>query len=132
MSRSTSWDWSGRTEMWAEYSKYDGLALAELIRNREITPLEAINAACEALERLNPGLNAVCHDLSERGRKACQQPIPRGPFSGVPFLLKDIGAQMAGTPYECGSRLMKGNVSQYDSNLTERFARSGLITLGKT
>src|ERR1700736_477599 len=118
--------------MLAEYSKYDGLALAELIRDREVTPLELIDAACEAIARLNPALNAVCHDLSDRGRKACRQSIPQGPFSGVPFLLKDIGAQMKGTPYECGSRLLKGNVSKYDSNLTERFARAGLITIGKT
>jgi amidase len=118
--------------MWAEYSKYDGLALAELIRDREVTPLELVDAACEAMARLNPALNAVCHDLSDRGRRACQQAIPQGPFSGVPFLLKDIGAQMKGTPYECGSRLMKGNVSKYDSSLTERFARAGLITIGKT
>src|SRR5262245_24919699 len=116
--------------MWADYSKYDGLALAELIRKREVAPLELVEAACEAIAGLNPALNAVCHDLSDRPRKACHQPIPQGPFAGVPFLLKDIGAQMNGTPYECGSRLMQGYVSKYDSNLTQRFTRAGLLTVG--
>jgi amidase len=118
--------------MWAEYSKHDGLALAQLIRVGELTPLELIDAACEAVSRLNPELNAVCHDLSERAREACRGPLPRGPFAGVPFLLKDIGAQLKGAPYECGSRLMKGYLSTYDSTLTERFARAGLMTIGKT
>jgi amidase len=118
--------------MWGEYSNYDGLALAELVRNREVTALELIEAACDAIARLNPTLNAVCHDLADRGRAACRQSIPPGPFTGVPFLLKDIGAQMKGTAYECGSCLMRGNVSKYDSTLTERFTRAGLITIGKT
>jgi len=115
-----------------DYWKYDGLGLAELIRNGEVTALELIDSAIDAVRRLNPALNAVCHDLADRGRRAASLPSVAGPFAGVPFLLKDIGAQMKGTPYECGSRLMRGHVSNHDSNLTERFEQSGLITIGKT
>src|SRR4051794_12988690 len=126
MSPTTCSAWSGRIDMLQEYWKYDGLGLAKLIRDGELTPLELVDSACQAVARLNPGLNAICHDLSEHARAACRKRIPQGPFAGVPFLLKDIGAQMKGAPYECGSRLMKGNISAYDSHLTERFVRAGL------
>jgi amidase len=115
-----------------DYWRYDGLALAELVRKREVTPLELLASARAAIARLNPQLNAVCHDLADRAREAIEQCSTDAPFAGVPFLLKDIGAQMKGTPCECGSRLMQGYVSSYDSTLTERFHRAGLITLGKT
>ena len=113
-----------------DYWNYDGLALAELVRNGDVSAAELLVCAREAVDRLNPLLNCVCHDLAQRASKQTTQDA--APFAGVPFLLKDIGAHMKGTPYECGSRLMKGYVSTYDSNLTERFHRAGLITFGKT
>lgn len=115
-----------------DYWQYDGLGLAELIRKREVTAAELLSSAREALAQLNPVLNVVCHDLSERARVAAAAIESGAPFGGVPFLLKDIGAQMKGTAYECGSRLLRGNVSSYDSNLTTRFARAGLVTFAKT
>ncbi len=113
-----------------DYWSYDGLALAGLVRNRDVSAAELLGSARAAVDRLNPLLNCVCHDLAQRASKQATQDA--APFAGVPFLLKDIGAQMQGTPYECGSRLMKGTVSTYDSNLTERFHRAGLVTFGKT
>jgi amidase len=115
-----------------DYWKYDGLGLAELVRKKEVTALELVEVALESAARLNPTLNALCHDLSDRARTAARRPLSEGPFVGVPFLLKDIGAQMQGTPCECGSRLMQGHVSKIDTHLTERFHRAGLITIGKT
>ncbi len=114
------------------YWKYDGLALAELVRKAEVTALELVESALEASAQLNPLLNVICHDLADRARAAASKVSPQSPFAGVPFLLKDIGAQMKGTPYECGSRLMQGYVSTHDTYLTERFERAGLITIGKT
>lgn len=115
-----------------DYWKYDGLAQAELVSAGQVTALELVESAIEAAARLNPALNAICHDLTERARVLAGQVSTDAPFGGVPFLLKDVGAQMKGVPYECGSRLMRGYVSSYSSNLTERFERAGLITIGKT
>jgi amidase len=115
-----------------DYWKYDGLGLAELVRRGEVTASELAESAIEASARLNPLLNAICHDLGDYARTAAQAVMADAPFSGVPFLLKDLGAQLQGTPYECGSRLMRGYVSTHDSNLTQRFLRAGLLIIGKT
>lgn len=115
-----------------DYANYDGLGLAELVRAGEVTPLELVESAIEASARINPALNAICHDLSERARTAAKRAPTSGPFAGVPFLLKDIGAQMQDTPHECGSRYLEGVVSTHDSTLTTRFHATGLITFGKT
>lgn len=115
-----------------DYWKYDGLGLAELVRRGEVTASELAESAIEAAAQLNPLLNAICHDLRDYARPAARAVSANAPFAGVPFLLKDLGAQLKGTPYECGSRLMQGHVSTYDSNLTQRFVHAGLVTIGKT
>lgn len=118
--------------MIGDYWKYDGLALAELVRRGEVTSVELAESAIAAMARLNPSLNVQCHDLSDYARAIAKRIHSDAPFAGVPFLLKDLGAQLRGTPYECGSRLMQGHVSTYDAHLTERFLRAGLVTIGKS
>ncbi len=60
--------------------------------------------------------------------------MPDGPFKGVPFLLKDLGAVNAGQPLHMGSKLLKdaGFRAPMDSTLGQRFREAGLITFGKT
>lgn len=115
-----------------DYWKFDGIGLAELVRTKQVSAAELVETSIAACERLNPQLNFLCHDLREQARSVVKQSNGIGPFAGVPFLLKDVGAQMKDTPYECGSRLMRGYVSSFTSNLVERFAQAGLITIGKT
>ena len=75
----------------------DGSAQAMLIRNREVTPLELVDAAIARIEQLNPQLNAVITPLFEKARaQAARGNIPNGPFRGVPFLLKDLVCASAG------------------------------------
>src|SRR6516225_3604294 len=82
-----------------ELSTMDATAQAELVRRRELTPLELVDAAIARIERLNPTINAVITPLFEEARKAAVSPeLPDGPFRGVPFLLKDIGAMQKGQP----------------------------------
>lgn len=64
--------------------------------------------------------------LAEAGRK------PSGPFGGVPFLVKDLVAEIAGVPFSEGSRFVRGLVSHYDSELVRRWRQAGLIIVGKT
>src|SRR5207247_2552661 len=75
-----------------EYDSLDGLALAQLVREGAVSPLELVEAAIARIEARNPRLNAVILTLYDRARDQAKSPLPDGPFKGVPFLLKDLGA----------------------------------------
>ncbi|UCD83372.1 MAG: amidase [Deltaproteobacteria bacterium] len=110
----------------------DGTAQAELVRKKEVKPIELVDAAIERIERLNPTLNAVITPMFEQARTAAQGKLPDGPFTGVPFLLKDIVAEYAGVRLAEGSAFPGDFVSERDSELVIRLKRTGLIILGKT
>lgn len=116
----------------AEFMRYDATALANLVRQGEIQPLELVDAAISRIERLNPNLNAVVTPAFDQARALAKKPLPDGPFTGVPFLLKDLGATLAGVRMTMGTAFMDGFVPDHDSELTRRLKRSGLIILGKT
>ena len=69
----------------SDYSEYDALALAELVRTRQVTALELLDAAIERIERHNSMLNAVVHTAFEEARQTARGPLPDGPFKGVPL-----------------------------------------------
>ena len=115
-----------------EIVSMDAMAQAELVRKKEVKPLELVDAAIERIERLNPELNAVITPMYDQGRAAASGDIGQGPFAGVPFLLKDLGAMYAGVRLTLGARIMEGFVPDVDSELTIRQKRAGLITIGKT
>lgn len=118
-----------------ELSLRDATAQAQMVRSGEASALDLVDAAIERIEALNPKINAVIHTDYERARAAAQSPdLPDGPFKGVPFLLKDIGATQSGLPYWLGNQALKkiGHQSDGDTELGARFRRAGLITLGKT
>jgi amidase len=116
----------------AEYANHDGLGLAQLVCKGEVTPLELLEASIERIEKHNPQLNAVIYRMDETAREAARGDLPDGPFRGVPFLIKDILIEYAGTPTTSGSRALKDMVSRIDSELMARYKRAGLVTVGKT
>jgi amidase len=116
----------------SEYASYDGLGLAELVRRGEVTPAELVEIALAAIEQVNPRVNAVIALLREDAEAEARGPLPAGPFTGVPFLLKDLGVNCRGAPMAMGSRLFAGMVSPIDTEHMARFRRAGLIALGKT
>jgi amidase len=116
----------------AEYDDLDGLAMAALVRQRQVTATELLAEAIARLERVNPLLNAVVTPLYEQGQSAAAGPLPDGPFRGVPFLLKDLGLALAGAPLSFGSRFLAGFHPVIDSTLVERYRRAGLVVFGKT
>ncbi len=120
--------------MTVELAALDATAQAELVRSGEASPLELTEAAIARIEALNPEINAVIHPLFEQAREAAQDEIGDGPFRGVPFLLKDIGATFAGMPLHMGMRLLKEMDFRLpvDTYLAQRFREAGFITLGKT
>ena len=115
-----------------EYESYDGLGLADLVRRREVLASEVTEAAIARIEARNPAVNAVIHTMFEQARRAASGPLPDGPFSGVPFLLKDLLAACAGEPLTSSCRLLAAYVPDHDSELVARHRRAGLVILGKT
>jgi amidase len=118
-----------------DLAELDAVGHAELVRSGQASPLELVDAAIERIEKLNPQLNAVITPLYEEARAAARSPeLPDGPFRGVPFLLKDIGATQAGQPTYFGNRALRD--ADYrapaDTYLGARFRRAGLVTLGKS
>ena len=116
----------------AEYDDYDALGLAELVRNSEVSAAELLDEAIARCDRINPEINAVVHDMFEIARDTVKTKLPEGPFSGVPFLLKDLGQAWAGVPMRIGSRYYKDYVPDYDAEIVNRFRDAGLVTFGKT
>src|SRR5687768_17514301 len=82
----------------AEYQQYDGLGLVKLLTKKQITPLELLNAVRARTEAVNAKLNALSQKFFDKAEAQIKQGLPNGPFCGVPFVLKDIGHQLAGTP----------------------------------
>lgn len=115
-----------------EFVWLDATAQAELVRNKEVKPLELVDAAIARIERLNPQINAVVTPMYEQARKLAAAPLPEGPFTGVPFLLKDLVAMYQGVRTTSGSSFLKDFVAFSDSRLVERYKAAGLIVVGKT
>ncbi len=116
----------------ADYEKHDGLALAHLVRRKEVSPLELLEEAIARIERHNPKLNAVVYKAYDDARKTAQGKLPDGPFKGVPFLIKDINLPVAGWPMTNGSAYLKGYVTADDAELTKRYRSAGMVLAGKT
>jgi len=116
----------------ADYDRYDGLGLAGLVRGGEVKAEEMLEAAIERVEALNPALNAVVTRLYDQARAALAAGLPAGPFTGVPYALKDLGALYTGAVTSYGSRLFAGAVADHDSEYTIRLKRAGLVILAKT
>jgi amidase len=116
-----------------DYTEYDALGLAALVRSGEVTPAELAEQAIARIERDNPALNAVIHPLFEQARRQSREISTAGaPFHGVPFLVKDLLTTIAGAPYSKGCQALKQHRSPRDSELMKRYRAAGLVTLGKT
>lgn len=115
-----------------EYSHYDGLGLAELVRNKEVSALELVDAAIERIETHNPKLNAVITKMYDQARDQAKKPLSEGMFTGVPFLVKDLMSTIAGVPTSNGNRLWKNIPARVDSELVKRWKKSGVLIVGKT
>lgn len=115
----------------AEYDQYDGLGLAGLVREGQVSVAELCAEAITRIETLNPSLNAVVTPLYEQARAAAAAPA-EGPFAGVPLLVKDLGYAVAGVPLTEGSRALAGFVPDHDSELVLRIRATGALICGKT
>lgn len=120
------------TKMRDDYTAYDALGLAQLIRTGALTAREAVETAIERLEAVNPRINAVIHKLYDEAREGAQGASVQAPFHGVAFLLKDLVAEYRGAPLREGCAGLKGYTAPFHSTLVERFLAAGLTIVGKT
>lgn len=115
-----------------EYESHDALGLAELVERREVQPTELLDAAVARAAECNPRLNAIVIPMEAEARRAVAGDLPRGPFRGVPFLIKDLALQIEGVRTTNGCRLFRDHVGDHDSELVQRYRRAGLVTFGRT
>ena len=112
-----------------DYTAHDATGLADLVARKEVKPEELAAAALQAIEKVNPRINAVLQTLPDAARHSA---APTGPFAGVPFLIKELVLHAKGVRCDMGSRLAQGLVPPEDTELMARFRRAGLVLVGTT
>jgi amidase/6-aminohexanoate-cyclic-dimer hydrolase len=110
----------------------DATALAGLLAKGEVSATELLDAALRAVEARNPAINAVVLIQEGVARKSIADGLPHGPFRGVPFLIKDLGAEAVDFPSHMGSRLWANTRYTRDSAIWERMRATGVVTFGRT
>lgn len=112
----------------------DATAQADLVRTGQVTATELLEGAIERIERLDPTLNAVVIRWFDHARDLARHALPNGPFTGVPFLLKDLWSHFAGQTLSNGSKAMKAAapISAADTTLVARCKAAGFVTAGRT
>jgi amidase len=113
------------------YAAFDAVGQAELIRKKQATSLELVDAAIARIEALNPKLNAVVTDMFEKARAQAKAPLPQSPLSGVPYLIKDLN-DIAGVRTTSGSRLMAHFIATKTDLMPTKAIEAGLVVVGKT
>ena len=113
-----------------ELMNLDATAQAALVRAREVSALELVDAAIARIEARNPTLNAVSTTAFEAARARAQGPL-QGPLAGVSFLVKELIAY-PGLRQAMGSRLFAGNVAQAPSPYASCLDAAGVVVLGAT
>ncbi len=93
------------------------VAQAELVRSGEVTAVELVEWAIERIEQINPALNAVVQTSYEQALSGVATVTEDAPLAGVPFLVKDLIAEVDGLAFSEGSRFLQGFLSSYDSEL---------------
>jgi amidase len=113
------------------FAHLDAVGQAELITKKKATPVEVLEAAIRRIEALNPKINAVVADDFERARSRARENHFNGPFTGVPFLIKDLD-DFAGVRTSFGARAMLQNISTTTEPYVEACVATGINVVGKS
>ncbi len=110
----------------------DATGVAVAIRAGDVTAVEVVEAALSRVEERNPELNAIVEHRAEAALAEAAAG-PTGPLAGVPFVVKDLGQEVAGLRSTGGSRLCADlPPAAEDSALVARYRAAGLVVLGLT
>ncbi len=114
------------------FSQYDALGLAELVRRKETSPAELLSWAIANAEAVNPLLNCIAHRHYAEAHAQIEAGLAPGAFRGVPFIIKDLGMDLAGTVTSSGSLAFQDHRAAVDSELAARYKRAGLVIFAKS
>ncbi|HUP07863.1 MAG TPA: amidase [Caldimonas sp.] len=115
-----------------DYRRHDAVGLAALVSRGETSATELLDTALARCDAVEPRIRSVSQLHEDFARAAIRNGLPDGPLRGVPFLLKDVSVQLAGTVTTNGGRYFEGAVAERDSTVVERYRRAGLVIFGKT
>ncbi|MBZ8141983.1 amidase [Rubrivivax gelatinosus] len=114
-----------------EYLRHDASALAERVRRGEVSPPELLALARAQAERVQPLLNCITRPLPELAAAQLARP-PAGALAGVPFVVKDSVADVAGVPTSYGSRAFERVVPTMHAAVLRRLLDAGAVVFAKT
>jgi amidase/6-aminohexanoate-cyclic-dimer hydrolase len=114
-----------------EYGNFDAVGLAELVRNKQVRPEELLDEAIARTAKVDPEINAVVVKHYDYAERQIERGLPDGPFTGVPFLLKDLEL-LEGTRTTSGASVYKDNVADHTGTLALRFLKTGVTIFGKS
>src|SRR2546421_10046909 len=114
-----------------EYGSYDAVGLADLVRRKQVSAKELLDEAIARTAKVDGEINAVVVKRYDFANQQIESGLPNGPFSGVPFVLKDLDI-LKGTRTTCGASLYHDNVADHTGTLTQRFLDAGLTIFGKS
>lgn len=118
---------------WEEWADCDAIDLATLVKKGEVSASELAFQASEATAKINPHISSVVELFNDSIENPCTDGTKLdGPFSGVPFLMKDLGPGVKGRLQEQGSKFMRGNISSEDAFMTQKIRNAGLNIIGRS
>ncbi|MBO9532024.1 MAG: amidase [Solirubrobacteraceae bacterium] len=118
-----------------EYQQYDAVGLAELVAKGDVTPAELLATAQRRADEVNPTLNAIVRRTDDRAEARVNEHTAgelKGPFAGVPFLVKDLAQEQAGIPCSWGSRSLMDVPARENATVVDRWLDAGLMIFGRT
>ena len=114
-----------------EFITMDAVGMAAAVRNKQVAPLELVDAAITRIQAVNPKVDAVVAEFFDKARERAKGKLPDGPMTGVPYLVKDLN-DVAGERTSDGSRLMARNIAKTNGSLTQKALDAGMIIVGKS
>jgi amidase len=114
-----------------EYGNYDAVGLADLVRKKQVSARELLDEAVARTAKVDPQINAVVVKHYDHAEAQIDKGLPDGPFTGVPFLLKDLDI-LEGTRTTSGASVYKDNVADHTGTLARRFLATGVTIFGKS
>jgi amidase len=115
------------------FATHDALAVAELVKTRKLGARELLDGTLKKLRTINASLNAITDFYDGALLEKSVAAAGEGPFQGVPFVVKQLMAECAGTPTTLGSRFFaREPVAAADSAAVARMRRAGLVIVGRS
>jgi amidase len=114
-----------------DYDSFDAIGLADLVRKGQVTAKELLDEAVARTAKVDPEINAVVVKHYDYAERQITNGLADRPFTGVPFLLKDLDL-LAGTRTTFGASVYENDVADHTGTLAQRFLDAGLTIFGKS